>query len=149
MKALLIVFAVLLLLLTLLSTFGGSIRPGEPFYQPESPDYVPEKFQQPMMPPSEPFQDQGIPDYPTMSSSPERFKQPTREYFYEPTAPTMQAPSMPQLPPPPPPMPVMVPQQEMMPPPPPPPMMTPSMGLSEAFTIEPFEEEGKNMYAGF
>ena len=33
MKALLITFAVLLLLLTLLSTFGGSIR-SEPFYQP-------------------------------------------------------------------------------------------------------------------
>jgi len=33
MKVLLIVFAVLLLLLTLLSTFGGSIRPGEPFTQ--------------------------------------------------------------------------------------------------------------------
>ena len=31
MKSLLIIFAVLLLLLTLLSTFGGSIRPGEPF----------------------------------------------------------------------------------------------------------------------
>ena len=31
---LLIVFAVLLLLLTLLSTFGGSIRTGEPFYEP-------------------------------------------------------------------------------------------------------------------
>ena len=34
MKELLITFAFLLLLLTLLSTFGGSIRPGEPFYQP-------------------------------------------------------------------------------------------------------------------
>lgn len=33
MKTLLIVFAVLLLLLTLLSTFGGSIRPSEPFFQ--------------------------------------------------------------------------------------------------------------------
>ena len=34
MKVLLIVFAILLLLLTLLSTFGGSIRPNEPYYEP-------------------------------------------------------------------------------------------------------------------
>lgn len=34
MKTLLIVFAVLLFLLTLLSSFGGSIRPAEPFYDP-------------------------------------------------------------------------------------------------------------------
>lgn len=34
MKTLLIVFAVLLFLLTLLSSFGGSIRPAEPFYNP-------------------------------------------------------------------------------------------------------------------
>jgi hypothetical protein len=33
MKTLLITFAVLLLLLILLSTFGGSIRPAEAFYQ--------------------------------------------------------------------------------------------------------------------
>ena len=32
MKTLLIVFVVLLFLLTLLSSFGGSIRPAEPFY---------------------------------------------------------------------------------------------------------------------
>lgn len=37
MKTLLIVFAVLLLLLTLLSTFGGSIRPSEPFIQEIKP----------------------------------------------------------------------------------------------------------------
>lgn len=34
MRTLLIVFAILLLLLTLLGTFGGSIKYNEPFYQP-------------------------------------------------------------------------------------------------------------------
>ena len=33
MKNILIIFAVLLFLLTLLSSFGGSIRPAEPFYE--------------------------------------------------------------------------------------------------------------------
>jgi hypothetical protein len=43
MKALLITFAVLLLLLTLLSTFGGSIR-SEPFYQPALEQDEPQEY---------------------------------------------------------------------------------------------------------
>lgn len=47
MKALLIVFAILLLLLTLLSTFGGSIRQNEPFFAPSSREYY---YETPKMP---------------------------------------------------------------------------------------------------
>jgi hypothetical protein len=52
MKELLIVFAVLLLLLTLLSTFGGSIRHSEPFYAPhkQSKEYY---YDTPKLPPNE------------------------------------------------------------------------------------------------
>jgi hypothetical protein len=42
MKNILIVFAVLLFLLTLLSSFGGSIRPSEPFYEEASAPMVSE-----------------------------------------------------------------------------------------------------------
>jgi hypothetical protein len=57
MKTLLIVFAVLLLLLTLLSTFGGSIRPSEQFYQ--EPKQRNEYYYDgpPMSMPSEQFMD--------------------------------------------------------------------------------------------
>lgn len=43
MKTLLIFFIVLLFLLTLLSSFGGSIRPKEPFYD-DVPAYTPSGF---------------------------------------------------------------------------------------------------------
>lgn len=46
MKKLLIVFIVLLFLLTLLSSFGGSIRTAEPFYD-ATPAYTPESFEVP------------------------------------------------------------------------------------------------------
>lgn len=52
MKALLITFAVLLLLLTLLSTFGGSIRPSEAFYQNQSRQSQ-EYFYEDVSPPEE------------------------------------------------------------------------------------------------
>lgn len=56
MKTLLIVFAVLLFLLTLLSSFGGSIRSTEPFYDPV-PAVRKEEYTRPNPPSYDTFQD--------------------------------------------------------------------------------------------
>lgn len=66
MKTLLIVFAVLLLLLTLLSTFGGSIRANEPFYQEPAKDRNEYYYEAPI---SEQFSD--VPGIPSDSISEE------------------------------------------------------------------------------
>lgn len=49
MKNLLIIFIVLLFLLTLLSSFGGSIRHKEPFYD-DSPAFVPPEMPEELPP---------------------------------------------------------------------------------------------------
>lgn len=70
MKKLLLVFVVLLFLLTLLSSFGGSIRPAEPFYD-TTPAVLPEHFELPR-----------TPSYNTFAVG-----DGAREYFYEDTQP--------------------------------------------------------------
>lgn len=70
MKTLLIVFIVLLFLLTLLSSFGGSIRPKEPFYD-DVPAYEPERFELPN------------PEHYETFNTNENGYNPANEYFYE------------------------------------------------------------------
>ena len=66
MKTLLIVFIVLLFLLTLLSSFGGSIRPMEPFYD-SIPAFEPETF--------------AVPE--KYETDDDALYNPSTEYFYE------------------------------------------------------------------
>ena len=49
MRTTLVMFAVLLLVLTLLSTFGGSITPREPFFEDTEPTVPPSNVQVPQM----------------------------------------------------------------------------------------------------
>lgn len=73
MKNLLIVFIVLLFLLTLLSSFGGSIRTTEPFYD-ATPAYTPETFELP-----------NPPTYETYTNTNNNTM--NNEYFYQETGP--------------------------------------------------------------
>ena len=121
MKTLLIVFAVLLLLLTLLSTFGGSIRQAEPFYAPPqnasgNQEYY---YDYPKMPPNE-FYDNQSPEMPVNEN-------------YAPPAMGVATPSGPP----------MIPHvsEEFTGP------TTPSLGPNG--TPEPFEEEDAPLYASF
>lgn len=93
----LVVFAILLLLLTLLSTFGGSMKPGEPYYEPvfpegkmpfEQPDEMPGKPSgpPPMVFPSAPGKENYL-EGPSMVPPPMVF--PGKESYLEAAPPSM------------------------------------------------------------
>lgn len=128
MRTLLIVFAILLVLLTLLGTFGGSIRYTEPFYEVANSAIVNAETSGKMSLPSKaPFFDQQPPPFPTT------------EPFYEPipttpgdveesTKPKSSFTSMPPMPT----LPTKMPFSN-----------GPDNFVQEGFMIEPFEEDNK------
>jgi hypothetical protein len=136
MKALLITFAVLLLLLTLLSTFGGSIRPGEPFYQPplETP-MMPEEdpsatkeymYEQPQMTGEPVSMDASSDMLPAVSEQFQEYAPISENFVQQGPVPTQQ------------------------------PMPKASFtntadlpAISEGFAIEPFEDEDQQIYASY
>lgn len=144
MKVLLIVFGILLLLLTLLSTFGGSIRPGEPFYQPMAqpkeyfyeydgmspaePHAPSQEFEPESMNMSEQFSDLSPADYPIS----EQFKS---------AAPQPPIPAKPPLPSLPSPIPEAKRSEEFA--------NMPKTPFNDGFSIEPYESEGDSVYASF
>lgn len=146
MKVLLIVFGILLLLLTLLSTFGGSIRSGEPFYQPmmqpkeyfyeDSVDAVSAPPDMPSGPPPE--------EEPEMFGFSEQFNAmspadyPISEQFATETS----APPMPPIPAPPSAIQVQQKPKESY-------GNMPKTPFGDGFSIEPFEKEGDGFYASF
>lgn len=90
MKTTLIVFAVLLLVLTLIGTFGGSVRYTEPFYQePTVPDQMvapPPVSQAPPAPPAgtPPSQPPSLPPTAPPEGAPQEKKEPsTADGFYQ------------------------------------------------------------------
>ncbi len=120
---LLIVFAVLLLLLTLLSTFGGSIRTGEPFYEPVAAaqyDPVSEYYTAASDMPAAASMPAAVP------SAMPGFEPPSvmpSDAMSENFANAVPTPSIPSIPP--------------------PPVVAPKKMSEEGFAIEPFEDENK------
>lgn len=71
MRTVLLIFAVLLILLTLLSTFGGSLRTGESFIEESMPTF-PEASTLPPMPPT--LQEYQVPNITPPAQQPQPLK---------------------------------------------------------------------------